>query len=142
MEIIEVGHINDAGGACCPHHGNTCGNHPLYEDGVPYEGYEGKEEGTGWVCRACTIIGLDEHYAGICHALDAAADEPAGITRPCARTLPVSEERCEGTMTPTWHTAPNGATTDLWQCGTCRYLVPMTPEDITARSTGPERHVR
>jgi len=25
------GHINQAGGYCCPHHGNTCGNHKEYD---------------------------------------------------------------------------------------------------------------
>ena len=28
-----VGHINDAGGYCCPHHGNTCGNHSHFNAG-------------------------------------------------------------------------------------------------------------
>lgn len=28
-----IGHLNQAGGYCCPHHGNTCGYHDEYEGG-------------------------------------------------------------------------------------------------------------
>jgi len=26
------GHFNSAGGYCCPHYGNTCGDHPEYDE--------------------------------------------------------------------------------------------------------------
>lgn len=29
---IKEGHLNQAGGYCCPHFGNTCGAHPHYEE--------------------------------------------------------------------------------------------------------------
>ena len=29
--IVTEGHYNSAGGYCCPHYGNTCGEHPDYD---------------------------------------------------------------------------------------------------------------
>lgn len=37
--ICTDGHQNQAGGCCCPIHGNTCGFHPEYDKSLAPAGY-------------------------------------------------------------------------------------------------------
>lgn len=34
MNICKNGHPNEAGGCCCPVHGNTCGYHPEWSNSI------------------------------------------------------------------------------------------------------------